>query len=428
MTLPLTRRALVAGAMAVGATAFGRRALAQTKTLDVLCHRVHQNALTTGVAGDLMAPWRKAEKAEISWTTLDSNPLQDRLFREASLNQTEFDVGFVIDNRMTPQIAALFEPLDEFQAADPIEDIEDIAAGLRQSMTVDGKLVGIPFRHATQGLFYNEALLEEAGIAAPPKTMEELVEQAKQLTFTSSAGTPVVGMILASDLAVFPVMFARAFGGDFINGSLEVVPDPEAMERGIAVMADLFAAGALPRSYATTRNDDMVTWLQQGRAAFGVLPFSRYAQLNSPDLSSFPGKIKAVEFPGSETLSGGAEMHPVVESWAMAIPANATDKPFSWSFIRTASSKEVTLGAARNGNGPVRVSTYADPEFSASQPLAKVEAAALAKARAAFPAFPEAVRAQATFLEEVELAVLGLKSPEEAVAAIVERVTPLVPA
>jgi multiple sugar transport system substrate-binding protein len=121
-------------------------------------------------------------------------------------------------------------------------------------------------------------------------------------------------------------------------------------------------------------------------------------------------------------------MAAVVESWAMAIPANSADKELSWSFIKAVSSKAVTLGAARNGNGPVRVSTYADAEFSASQPLAKIEAVTLAKARPAFPAFPEAVRAQATFLEEVQLAVLGRKSPHEAVAAIVERVTPLLPA
>jgi multiple sugar transport system substrate-binding protein len=75
MTLLLTRRALLAGTMALGATtALGRLALAQAKTLDVLCHRVHQNALTTGAAGDVIAPWREAEKAEISWTTLDSHP------------------------------------------------------------------------------------------------------------------------------------------------------------------------------------------------------------------------------------------------------------------------------------------------------------------------------------------------------------------
>jgi multiple sugar transport system substrate-binding protein len=425
MTLNVTRRHFLAGSAAGATMLLGRPAFAQSKTLNVLSHLVHQNVLTKGNAGDVIAPWREAEGVEISWTTLDSNPLQDRLFREASLNQTDFHVGYVIDNRVTSEIAGLFEPLDSFQAADPIEDFDDIAAGLRSAMTVGGKLVGIPVRHATQALFYNEALLEEAGVGAPPATIEELVEQAKKLTFTSKAGTPVVGMTLASDLAVFPVMFARAFGGDFIDSQFKVVPNREAMEKGLSVLADLFKAGALPRSYATTRNDDMVTWLQQGRAAFGVLPFARFAQLNNSEQSAFPGKIKAVAFPGS---AGGAEMAAVVESWAMAIPANSADKELSWSFIKAVSSKAVTLGAARNGNGPVRVSTYADAEFSASQPLAKIEAATLAKARPAFPAFPEAVRAQATFLEEVQLAVLGRKSPQEAVAAIVERVTPLLPA
>lgn len=429
MTINLTRRDLLASTMAGAATmALGRTALGQTRTLNALSHLVHENVLTKGSAGDVIAPWCKAAGAEITWTTLDSNPLQDRLFREASLGQTTFNVGFVVDNRMTPQIAGLFEPLDGYQSSDPIEDIDDIAPGLRRAMTVGGKVVGIPVRHATQALFYNEALLEEAGIAAPPTTIEELVEQAKKLTFTSAAGTPVTGMVLASDLAVFPVMFARAFGGDFIGADFKVVPNREAMEKGLSVLADLFQARALPRSYANTRNDDMVTWLQQGRAAFGVLPFARFAQLNNPEQSSVPGKIKAVEFPGSATLPAGSAMAAVVESWAMVIPANSADKDLSWSFIKAVSSKAVTLGAARNGNGPVRVSTYADADFAAAQPLAKIESAALAKARPAFPAFPEAVRAQATFLEEVQLAVLGRKTPQDAVAAIVERVTPLMPA
>ncbi|HMG51683.1 MAG TPA: extracellular solute-binding protein, partial [Inquilinus sp.] len=201
MTIKLTRRDLLASTMAGAATmALGRAALGQTRTLNALSHLVHQNVLTKGSAGDVIAPWRKAAGAEISWTTLDSNPLQDRLFREASLGQTTFNVGFVVDNRMTPQIAGLFEPLDGYQSSDPIEDIDDIAPGLRRAMTVGGKVVGIPVRHATQALFYNEALLEEAGIAAPPSTVEDLVEQAKKLTFTSAAGAPVTGMILASDL------------------------------------------------------------------------------------------------------------------------------------------------------------------------------------------------------------------------------------
>ena len=69
-------------------------------------------------------------------------------------------------------------------------------------------------------------------------------------------------------------------------------------------MRGLFEAGALPRSYATTTNDDQVTWMQQGRAAFTVLPFARFAQLNRQDQSKYPGRIKAIEFPLSQTAEG----------------------------------------------------------------------------------------------------------------------------
>lgn len=423
----LTRRAFVAGSAGVAATLAIGPARAASKTLNVLSHKVHQTVLGSG-DGDLMAGWRKANDAEIAFTTFDSNPLQDRLFREASLKETEYGVGYLIDNRPTSQIAALFEPLGPYQDKEAIEDFADIAPGLVQGMTVDGKLIGIPVRHATQGLFYNEALLEEAGITAPPTTLEELIEQAKKTTFTSKAGTPVTGLVLASDLAVFPVMFARAYGGDFISPDLKLVPNREALEQGLAALRGMFEAGSLPRSYATTKNDDQVTWLQQGRAAFTVLPFARGAQLNNPEQSKFPGKIKAVEFPGSAAIKGKVPMASVVEAWAMAIPKNAKDKALAWSFIREVSSKRVTLGMAINGNGPVRVSTYADEGLKAKNPLAAVEAKVLATARGAFPPFPEAARAQATFLEEVQLAVLGRKPVKDAVSAIIERVKPMMPA
>ncbi len=423
----LTRRAFVAGITGGAAALAVGPVRAQAKTLNILSHRVHQTVLG-GDNAELLKDWKQAKAAELSFTTLDSNPLQDRLFREASLGQTDFGVGYLIDNRPTSQIAALFEPLDGYQKQDPIEDFTDIAPGLVQGMTVDGKLIGIPVRHATQGLFYNEELLAEAGISAPPRTLEELIEQAKKTTFTSKAGTPVTGMILASDLAVFPVMFARAFGGDFISADFKLVPDPAALEAGINALRGMFEAGSLPRSYATTKNDDQVTWIQQGRAAFTILPFARGAQLNNPQQSKYPGKIKGIAFPGSASNKSGKPMASVVEAWAMAIPKNAKDKQLAWAYIKEVSSKRVTTGMAINGNGPVRVSAYADATLKEKNPLAAVEAQVLADARGAFPPFPEAARAQTTFLEEVQLAVLGRKSAKDAVAAIVQRIKPMMPA
>ena len=428
MAISMNRRQVIGAALAAASLGRGTAIRAATRTLNVLSHRVNQLCLTAGAAGDLTKPWQEANGADISWTTFDTDPLQDRLLREASLEKTDFGVGFLVNSRATTNSAALLQPLDTYQAASPIENIGDIAPGLMKGMTIGGKLIGIPVRHATIGLFYNEALLQSRGITAPPTSLEELADQAKRLTFRTDEGRQVTGLVLASELSVFPVTFARAYGGDFISPDLKVVPDPEALEKALAFMRALFEAGALPRSYATTTNDDQVTAMQQGRAAFTVLPFARYAQLNNREQSRFPGQIKAIEFPLSESLRGKSTMASVTEFWAMTIPANSRDKELGWAFIRAMSSGAVTLGAARNGNGPVRLSTYNDPAFAAAQPLAAVEQKALENARVPLPAFAEAARAQSIFVEEVQLSVLGRKTPKEAVAAIIARVRPLVPA
>ncbi len=195
-------------------------------------------------------------------------------------------------------------------------------------------------------------------------------------------------MVLASDLAVFPVMFARAFGGDFLTKTFELIPDPAAMEKGLTILKTMFDAGALPRSYATTKNDDQVTWIQQGRAAFTVLPFARHAQLNNPEQSKFPGKIKAIEFPVSAALKGKTPMATVVESWGMVIPSNSRDKDLSWRFIREVSSKRVTLGMAINGNGPVRVSTYKDESFAGKEPASRCRGCCAGERTRRIPAVP----------------------------------------
>jgi multiple sugar transport system substrate-binding protein len=426
--LPLGRRAALSAGVALVAGPLAAPGLrAQARRLDILSHRVHQAVLTTGAAGDLTAEWRRASGAELAWTTADIAPLQDRLLREASLNSTEFGVGYLLNSRATQATANLLEPLDPLLAAEPIARYDDIAPGLREAMRIGGATVAIPVRHATNGLFYNAAMLAERGVA-PPRTLEEFVEACKRLTYRPQGAAPVVGLVMTASLAAYPVMFARAFGGDFISPDLRVIPDAAAMTRAIATIRELFEAGALPRSYAATTNEEQVTWLQQGRAAFAILPFARHAQLNRAEQSRYPGRIEAMEFPVSAGAPAGSRMAAVVEFWSMAIPRNARDKRLGWSFIRAMSSPEVTLGSARNGNGPVRVSTYADPGFVADNPVAAVEAAALSRARVPVPAFPEASRAEAIFVEEVQSAVLGRKPVEAAVADTVARVRPLLPA
>ena len=81
MTVRWTRRGALATALAAPVLlASPRRPRAASRTLNVLGHRVHQLSLTTGAAGDLTAPWRQANDADVAWTTLDVD--YDRRLRE----------------------------------------------------------------------------------------------------------------------------------------------------------------------------------------------------------------------------------------------------------------------------------------------------------------------------------------------------------
>ena len=180
---------------------------AASKTLNVLCHRVHQNSLTTGVAGDLTKPWREAQRRRRS-PGRRSTPTRCRTgcsARRASTRPISASASSS-NSRATPNAATLLQPLDDYRPRRRSRISATSRRASSQAMTIGGKLIAVPFRTATIGLFYNEALLEERGIKAPPTTLEELVDQAKQLTFRSQAGTPVVGMVVASDLAAFPVI------------------------------------------------------------------------------------------------------------------------------------------------------------------------------------------------------------------------------
>ncbi len=422
MAFGIGRRGFVAGSVLASGTAW-----AQGRKLEVLGHRVMQSVLTSGAAGDQTAGWRAQAGAELGWTTLDIDPLGDRLLRELSLPSTDFGVGFVLNGRASAEVAGLFEPLGAWQAREPIAAWGDMAPGLVAAMTFGGEVRAVPFRHATNGLFYNEALLEAKGITAPPRTLEEFADQARRVAGRGAEGAPVAGLVMTASLAAFPIMFARAYGGDFIGADGALLPFPSGMERGLALLRSFFEGGVLPRNYTVISNDDQVSWMQQGRAAFAILPFARYAQLNREDQSRFPGRIKAVEFPVSIDAPAGTRMASAVEFWSMAIPRNARDKALAWSFVRAMSDPSVTLGAARNGNGPVRVSTYGEAAFAAAQPVAAVEARALASARIPYPAWPESSRAAGIMVEEAQAAVLGRKTPGQAVADIGARVRPLMP-
>jgi len=425
-----TRRAMIGATAAAFGLRFTPQAFAQAggPPLQVFAHRV-MKTVSVGSAGDATADFTKSTGLAVEWTTFDTGPLQERLFREASLGETAVDVGFILNTQAVPRVAGLFEPLGPYQSKQPVEAFDDIFPGLIEGMTVGGNLIAMPFRHASSGFHFNEEILAERGFKAPPQTIEEVAEMAKACSYRRADGTPCVGLCMPGVTYPNVIDIARAWDGDFITSDFKVVADQPPMLNAIRMLRSLFEAGAFPRNFATLSTEDVNTWMQTGRAAMSLQSMGRNRIYNDPAKSKFPGRIKTIALPASKAMAGKFTVAPAkVEFWGMVIPKNAKRKDLSWAFIREMLSQQATLTAALNGNGPVRNATYDDERMRKLVSYAEEERRVLKVARVPLPAFDEAARAGDVFKEEAEAAVLGMKSPEEAMKSVVARVRPMLPA
>jgi len=416
----LTRRNALIGA--AGAASIASFRVKATEKISIVSHAVHRNAATTGLGGDVTAPWCAANNATLEWLTFGVEATNERALREASLGESSISLAFVLNGLISPQSAKLFEDLGEWQARDPIAAFDEIPKSLLATHLYDGVLRAMPFRHATHGLHYNADIFAERGIAGPPKTIEEAISSAEKLSFERGDGTRVNGLALIMEDIGCLMDWIRGFGGDFITADMKVVIDQPAAVRAVALLRDFMRKNVLPRNTMNFKNEDVISAMQQGRAAMTNGPFGRFQTFNDPKASKYPGRILPVSLPKG---FDGNPMPAKTSMWAMAIPRNAKNKPLAWSLLKHLSAPESTILATLNGNGPVRPSAYDDARVQKLLPYASAEREALASARLITPSFPNAQRAMDALMEEVGLALLGRKEPQAALTDTKNRVVPL---
>ena len=82
--------------------------------------------------------------------------------------------------------------LQDVTARIPADETAKVFDGAWTTVDFDGKRWGMPWILDTKYLFYNKDMLKQAGIAAPPKTFEELAEQAKIIKDKGIVKFPIV--------------------------------------------------------------------------------------------------------------------------------------------------------------------------------------------------------------------------------------------
>ena len=409
-------------AAAAAAIAVSLATGAHAQSLNVLGHKVHQVASTGETGGDSTAEFVAAH-GPINWITADVTPLHDRLFREMTLGTGNVDAAFFLNRFASPKAFELLEPLDDLNAADPIEDFDGLSEGMRGGMTYNGKLYGIPFRHSTTALVYNETLLKEAGYDGPPKTFEELIEIAKKVPHTDANGQKVFGLTQVGVSPEFILALMLSTGKRFLEDDFTLNANTPEYISALRMLKDLSDSGALIDNYVGNNLDGLISDMQNGRAAMSISPFNRELVMNDPKLSRFPGSFKVTSIP-----PGAGGVPPIqTEVWYLVIPKNSPHKKEAWELIKALSSPEATVREALNGNGAVRPAAYQDPRIVEKIASAAAQARSVAAARLALPGFEDISRAQTIIQEEADAVLLGYQTPEEAAAKTQAQIEPLLP-
>lgn len=252
-------------------------------------------------------------------------------------------------------------PLDEYVPKDASFDFADFSKSAVGSVTVDGKLAGIPIITEQEILYYRKDLLKAAGIEVP-KTLDELVAAAKKL---HDPGKEMYGFVARgqrSPLVTQVSSFLYSEGADFTSGDKATINTPEAVKA-------FTTYGALLKDFAPPGVLNM-SWPQafgifaQGKVAFLTDANSLYKNVTDPEKSKVADQVGFAMFPGGKA---GSKPYSIT-SWGLAMNSKSANKDASWEFIKWATSKDIVLKTQQAGNPGARNSIWNTKEGTTGFP------------------------------------------------------------
>ncbi|EYD74777.1 Sugar ABC transporter, periplasmic sugar-binding protein [Rubellimicrobium mesophilum DSM 19309] len=229
------------------------------------------------------------------------------------------------------------------------------------SMTAANKLEMIPYGFYLRAMFYNKDLLEQAGVAEPPKTMEEFVAAANAVSqIEGKSGYCLRGGPGGTNGWM---MFAAAMNDNpefFDENGQSTINQPGAVQ-GLQTLIDLYTSGAAPRDSINWGFNEIVAGFYSGTCAF--LDQDPDALIGIADQMD-PETFAVMPMP----VGPGGRAFPTIgyAGWSIF---NTTESPDeAWSLVAHLSSPESNATwAKRVGVIPIHQGADQDPYFHTPQ-------------------------------------------------------------
>ncbi|MFL5962418.1 MAG: ABC transporter substrate-binding protein [Gaiellaceae bacterium] len=245
-----------------------------------------------------------------------------------------------------------------------------IAPAIKSAFTVKGHLYAAPANWSTMMLYWNKTLFAQAGISGPPKTMTELLADARKLT-----GSGRYGIALADNntAPMWPILI-WAGGGDIINA------------KGCSALGNASTISAVS-AFATAIHQDGISQVGlSGQDADNLFAAQKAAmEINGPWAAGeyTPAKVKF----GIARVPTGAGGKPATAALTVPMVVNAKSKHVAaaQTFFAWFLSKPTQVYLAVHANYPPARTDMAKNAGLAHNPLAAGFAAETPTARLFLP-------------------------------------------
>ena len=285
--------------------------------------------------------------------------------------------------------------------------------------TVEGEVYGMPWLLDEKYFFYNEKLLNEAGFSDPPRTWEEMLEQAAVIKEKGIAEYPIVWSWGQYEAAICDwVTLLEGNGGKLVDEAGNPMFNDEKGVETLAWMVQTIDDGITNPASVSYVEEDVRNVFSQGKAAFALNWTYMYDLVNlNEEESQVTGEIKMALMPAFS--DGGVESATLDGSMGFSVADSSPAKEAAWSYIEYLTSEDVQNRYSAHllpiwqtsfeGEAGEQLMSYSEsnavtvPMFKEQFPYSSV--------RPKVPFYPEASKALQLALQE---ALTGQKTPEQA--------------
>ncbi len=279
-------------------------------------------------------------------------------------HQTDPDV-FMLDVIWSAEFAPFLEDLtkdyDYF-------DLDEFLAGTVKSVTVEGKIVAIPWFTDAGLLYYRKDLLKKYGYNHPPETWDELVEMAMKISKAEGINGFVWQGAKYEGLVCDFTEYLWSFGGDILDDEGNVVIDRgNAAVKALQFMVDMIYKYRIsPEGVTTYMEEDARRAFQSGTAVFmRNWPYA-WSLLNGAD-SPVKGKVGVVPLPAGPSGKRAATLG----GWNLGINkySSPKEKEAAKKLIKFLTSYHQQLYKVNSGQNPTRELVYKDSRLKEVAPF-----------------------------------------------------------